>query len=48
MLIRAESEQINKNSKKKVNIKTKKDASYKYLMRIGKTTYKILSICEEF
>ena len=47
MLIRAEREKINENSKK-VNIKTRNDSSCKYLMRIGKTTYKILSLCEEF
>ena len=48
-LIRAESDkkkQTNNNSHK-VNTETKKDASYKYLMRMRKKTYKILSICEE-
>ena len=49
-LIRAESDKKNKqtnNSSHKVNTKTKKDASYKYLIRMRKKTYKILSICEE-
>ena len=52
-LIRAESDkkQTNKqknNNSHKVNIKTNKDASYKYLMSLRKKkTYKILFICEE-